>query len=270
MADASPPDARRLAVDRGRPRDRRRPRRRDQPGVPRLRRHRLGVDPARASSSRPHHMPNRFVFSRDSNRSSAPYLTVRLGPRTSPRPPRPAGLASRRRPTSPPARRGPPGRRHATTGRPGRSASSSTRRRQGRAALPDPARGRPGERVRMHLRDLGLAAGQDGPPGGPGRRRRRERRAARPRPRSASPASDARPLPGASPTPFRGTRAAAPARRAPRSRSSTSWTRSSPSPATMIPPQPAGYLAANHLWDAASRGGSGSTRPGTSSSPSRS
>ena len=38
-----------------------------------------------------------------------------------------------------------------------------------------------------------------------------------------------------------------------RSPSSTSWTRSTPSPATLIPAQPEGYLAANHLWNAASR-----------------
>ena len=38
-----------------------------------------------------------------------------------------------------------------------------------------------------------------------------------------------------------------------RSRSSTSWTRSIPSTGELIPAQPDGYLAANHLWDAASR-----------------
>ena len=69
MADASPPDAGRLAAHPGRPGRRRGPGRGAQPRLPRLRRHRLGVDPR----GREIHVP-------------ALPQPVRLQPRPEPRP----------------------------------------------------------------------------------------------------------------------------------------------------------------------------------------
>ena len=77
----------------------------------------------RGESFTPRPMPNRFVSSRESNRSSAPYLTVALGPKDdAPRPPRKG--SRRTRPNYQPARRGFPGRPPPTSGRPGRSGFS--------------------------------------------------------------------------------------------------------------------------------------------------
>ena len=187
--------------------------------------------PAGARRSRPGRFPNRFVHSRESNRASAPYLTVDLGPEDR----RPARRPGRHRVR----RRRPAGRRgvglvddaRATKARPARSASSRRSTASdvpryliplagpaGRAGPDAPARPRPG-------------AGGDGHAGGPRRRRRRATSARRPRPRSASRPTSPRRCPGARPSRSAARRPAAEARRRPKSRSSTSWTRSSPSPA---------------------------------------
>ena len=117
--------SRRLAARAGRPAGRGGPRGRAQLWLPGLRRHRLGMDPHAARRSRFRIFPNRFVYSRDQNRASAPYFTIELGPEDRQPPAAPSGLrSSRGRRSCRPARRWSRGSRPATTARPARSASS--------------------------------------------------------------------------------------------------------------------------------------------------
>ena len=199
--DASPPDARRLADDR------RSTRRSSPPGRP---------GSARGSSSSTTRAPNGPARARSSPTSTSPTGSSPAGTRTGRAP-----LPDRR-----PRRRGPtaPGRAGRPDGRPGRPAGGrgvglvddprdagpagtvgffarSTARPMPRS--PDPAARRRGGRVRMHLRDLGLAAGRVGPPGRPGRRRGGERRPGRRGRGDGSPADAPTPLAGRRPQPVR-------------------------------------------------------------------
>src|SRR5262249_5767356 len=106
------------------------------------------------------HLPNRFIYSREQNRASAPYLTVALGP------------ADR----NPPASVGPVTIDPSTADLPASEAvvTWATPRDAGPAGtvgflaeidgrpVPHdlvPLAGAPGESVRMHVRDLGLKPG---------------------------------------------------------------------------------------------------------------
>ncbi len=227
--------------------------------------------PATASKFTPMHMPNRFVYSRESEPASAPYLTVDLG-------------AEDRAPPAAPARpdgrgRRPAGRRgvglvddaRATRGRPGRSASSSTRRRQGRPALPDPA-GRRGRAARADAPARPRpGAGRRGHARGPRRGRRRATSGRRPRRRSRVSDRDGRSrCPGEPPTPFAGRRPRCRGWAAPRSRSSTSWTRSQPVTGDADPRRSPTAISRPTTSGTPRRSGSACTRRGTSSSASRS
>ncbi len=103
-------------------------------------------------------MPNRFVASRESNRASAPYFTVRLGPVDRDPPPGPTALASE-------ADDLPSGEAFASWATPEDAGPGGT---VGFLASVDgrdlprsmiPMAGRPGERATIHLRDLALAPG---------------------------------------------------------------------------------------------------------------
>ncbi len=102
-----------------------------------------------------HQFPNRFVYSRDQNRASAPFLTVALGPEDHDPPSAPAALTSE-------SKELPPGeaivswvtpRDHGPAGTLGFLATLDGR------PIPReliPLAGLPGMRVEMHVRDLGL------------------------------------------------------------------------------------------------------------------
>ena len=107
-----------------------------------------------------HHMPNRFVHSRESGPANAPYLTVYLGAEDKAPPAAPTEPA--RRGGRPAGRRGVAVVGHAGgrgAGRDGRLLRD--RRRQRGAALSHSAGRQAGRRVRMHLRDLGLKPGAE-------------------------------------------------------------------------------------------------------------
>jgi len=176
------------------------------------------------------HMPNRFVYSRDQNASSAPYFTVTLGPDDRTPPPAPidvrstdAGLPAGEADVSwaTPRDSGPAG------------VSGFFVRADGRPVPQSlvPAAGPDGGRVSMRLRDPGIEAGRVGLTGGPRRRRRGKCRAAR-------EGEPPRLVEGARPAPRQESRAASDRRRpgspswgGPRSRSSTNLTSFSPSTA---------------------------------------
>ena len=179
--------------------------------------------------------PNRFVYSRDQNQASAPYLTVDAGRRTTAsRPPRPADMQGRSRPR-PARRRGDRLVGHAP--RPGPAGTLGFFATLDGRALPReliPLAGAPAVAGRdAPARPGSRAAVRSRPALGPGRGRGRQRRAGR-----AARASGSRPdrpsrcragpreLPRVA---CRRRRCRAWAR--PRSPSSTSWTRSTRSPA---------------------------------------
>jgi len=198
--------------------------------------------------------PNRFVFSREQNRASAPYFTVELGP------------DDRRPPEAPTDLRLEPSTANLPSGE--ALVSWVTPRDQGPAgtlgffitldgtALPReliPLAGPPGTRVEMHLRDLKLAPGRavnlsiraaDGAGNlGPAAKAgfRVSNRAPIPLPRRA-PASGGRPRTVALPR-VAGAEVAI----------LDELDKVNPVTGELIPGQPEGYLAANHLWDAHDR-----------------
>jgi hypothetical protein len=194
-----------------------------------------------------HLFPNRFVHSREAGADNAPYLTVFLGPEDTTPPAAPALL------------------RAATAGLPAGEAwvSWTTPADSGPAGTAGffvtadgkevprylvPAAARPGERVRMRLRDLGLPAGGkvqlavkavDGA-GNVG-----------PAAEIALIVADRtpRPLPGTAPAPFT-EGAALPRLGEAEIAILDELDKVQPVSGEMIPKQPAAYLAANHLWSA--------------------
>ena len=198
MADASPPDARRLAARR------RSTRRSSRPGS-------RGSATGSSSSTTPARsgpatgepftfqlFPNRFVYSRDQNRASAPYLTVDARAR-GPAAARGArrDLRSSRGRICRPARRSSRGSRPATPGRPARSASSrrSTARHVPRELIPMAGGPATGSRCTSATwgwhRVTRRIASRSAPWTGRGTSARRRRRD-----RPASPTDRAAPLPG--------------------------------------------------------------------------
>ena len=116
--------------------------------------------------------PNRFVYSREQNRASAPYFTIELGARGSPATRAPSGL------------RVEPGTALLPAGEALVSWVTPARRRSGRharilrdarrhaaAARADPARRRSGARVEMHLHDLKISTQSEPQAVGASRRR---------------------------------------------------------------------------------------------------
>lgn len=199
-----------------------------------------------------HLFPNRFVYSRESGADQAPYFTVFLGPEDRDPPaapgevrvePRTADLPAGEAIVSwtTPADHGPAG----TLGFVAEVAGRPVPR------YLVPRAGAPGERVTMHLRDLELT------PGAEARLALRAVDAAG----NAGPAASTTfrvsgrvpgPLPDAGPSPFTG---AAPLPRLGAAEVAIVDELDKVHPVTgaMVPPQPDGYLAANHLWDARSR-----------------
>jgi hypothetical protein len=198
-----------------------------------------------------HHMPNRFVHSRESGAAGAPYLTIVLGAEDHVPPGMPVDLRSEcddlaagearvswRSPTD--------------EGAAGTLGFFVTADGRDVPRYLIPRAGPPGEAVVMHLRDLDLkpgaeavlevravdGAGNVGPPL-QGRVRLSGRFAA--------------PLPGTSPTVLHDDAAAGPA--LPRlGRAEVAiideLDKVQPVTGASLPPQPGGYLAANHLWSA--------------------
>lgn len=194
--------------------------------------------------------PNRFVSSRDQNRQSAPYLEVELGPEDHEPPGAPTDLKSdisdlpageAEVSWTTPADRGPAGVAGFLVKADGRSVPQYL--------VPAPAGA--GQRVTMHLRDLNLQGGQEvalqvravdgaGNVGAPGV--------------ALVKTSDEHlaPLPGKDPEPFDGG-GALPALGGAGIAVIDALDKFQPTTEMMIPPQPAGYLSANHLWSAAQR-----------------
>jgi hypothetical protein len=198
----------------------------------------------------PRHMPNRFVYSKDSNRASAPYLTVSLGAKDNAPPAAPGRIESD--PGDLPA--GEAWVSWTTPRDEGLAGTLGFQVRVDGKELPRyliPLAGIPGERVRMHLRDLDL------PPGKPVKLAISAVDAAGNvgREAEASILLSSRtpaPLPGTAPKPFEG--------RAPLPRLGSAEVavideldKLQPVTGELIPRQPEGYLNANHLWDARSR-----------------
>jgi hypothetical protein len=220
-----------------------------------------------------HLFPNRFVYSRDQNRASAPYLTVSLGSEDLQPPAAPTGLRAESHDL-------PPGEAIASWVTPGDQGPAGT---LGFVATLDgqpipreliPLAGAPGKRVEMHLRDLGLenvastqlsvkavdSAGNVGPPAS-GTIRLSSRKA--------------EPLPGALPHVPRGFKLVFPSPSFPRGApigpySPRAWKplpraektevavideldKVDPVSDAIIPPQDEEYVRSNHLWKAADR-----------------
>jgi len=197
------------------------------------------------------HMPNRFLYSRDQNASSAPYLTVELGPEDRSPPPTPTA------PASDDSGR-PAGEALVTWETPPDVGPAGTVgffvRVDGRD-VPRyliPMAGRAGERVRMHLRDLGLAPGSrvglevravDGAGNiGPGARF--DVRVS---------GLSAKPLPGSVPAVVGSGKAPAPRLGGASIAVVDELDKRDPTSGALVPDGGAGYLAANHLWDAGAR-----------------
>ena len=191
-------------------------------------------------------MPNRFVASRDSNRASAPYFTVRLGSADRDPPAAPTGLASEVADL-------PAGEAFASWVTPGDVGAAGTvgflasvaGRELPRSLIP--MAGRPGDRATIHLRDLGLGPGSTVPlavraidgAGNVGPEARADVRVS---------ARVAKPLPGAdSPRP-------AGIDRDVRLGAATvavvdELDKLDPTALALVPEQAGGYLRSNHLWD---------------------
>jgi hypothetical protein len=194
--------------------------------------------------------PNRFLFSRDSNRESAPYFTLAFGPDDKSPPEAPSDLRS------------------AITDLPSGEAWVSwvTPRDRGGAGtigffvkvdgkdVPRyliPMAGPPGARVRMHVRDLDLKPGAevklairavDGA-GNLGPALEGQARVSNHEPK---------PLPGTTPKTSEG-RGPLPRIGGAEIAVMDELDKVHPVTAAMIPPQPEGYLTANHLWNAAAK-----------------
>ncbi len=198
--------------------------------------------------------PNRFVYSRDQNRASAPYFTVELGPDDH----QPPGAATDLR-VEPSTSNLPPGEALVSWVTPRDQGPAGTLGFVGTidgAALPReliPLAAAPGVRVEMHLRDLKLSpgktvklsiraadgAGNLGPATAAGIRA--SDRAPTPLPR-LEPAPPGHP--GAVELPrLAGAEVAI----------IDELDKVHPVSGALIPTQPDGYLAANHLWDARNR-----------------
>ncbi len=196
----------------------------------------------------PQPFPNRFVYSRESGAASAPYLTAVLGPEDTAPPPAPGGLDS-----------GAKGLRAGEAW-----ASWATPRDEGPAgtvgffATVDgrevprdliPLAGKPGDRVRMHLRNLDLK---------PGAKVKLSVRAVDGAGNVGTPATAEvqvsevvpKPLPATGPAPFQGGDAALPRLGMVQVAILDELDKARSDTGALIPPRPDGYLAANHLWDA--------------------
>jgi hypothetical protein len=194
------------------------------------------------------HYPNRFVHSRESGRSTAPYFTVYAGSEDTkpPAPPMnvvsetgdlPAGEAWISWIT--PADQGPAG----TVG----FFAEADGKPLPRYLIP--VAGRPGEHVRMHLRDLNVKRGA---------KLVFALRAVDGAGNQSAPTTATVRVSDREPAPLPGRQSPPPARASiplPRLGSSRvaivdELDKIHPLTGAMIPPQPGGYLAANHLWDA--------------------
>jgi hypothetical protein len=199
-------------------------------------------------------MPNRFAYSRDQNRASAPYLEVVPGPEDRRPPSAPTGLRVEPQTASLPA-----GEALIAWTTPPDAGPAGTlgffAEFDGRALPREliPMAGAPGARAEMHLRDLDLA------PGSSGTLIVRAVDAAG----NLGPAASATfrvsdrlpaPLPGSPRSPIK----AAPTKLLPRLGAIEvavldELDKVHPITGELIPSQPAGYLSANHLWDAGPR-----------------
>jgi hypothetical protein len=196
--------------------------------------------------------PNRFVHSRESGPETAPFFTVVLGAEDREPPGAPSDL--RTEPGTPDLPAGEALVSWATPADAGPAGTLGFLAEVDGEAVPrylvPPAAG-PGGRVTMHLRDLGLegaatarlalravdAAGNAGPVA----RADLELSRRVPKPLPGRPAA---PFAGAGPPPKLGALDVA---------ILDELDKVQPVTGAMVPPQPAGYLAANHLWDARSR-----------------
>jgi len=198
--------------------------------------------------------PNRFVYSRDQNRASAPYFTIELGPDDRRPPAAPSSLR-----VEPETALLPAGEALVSWVTPGDHGPAGTLGffvTLGSRALPReliPLAGAPGARVEMHLRDLKLAPGASAnlsvrAVDGAG---------------NLGPSANAgitvsnrvpAPLPQPKPGPER-PRGVATLPRVAGAEVAILDELDKIHPVTgeMIPSEPEGYLAANHLWDAAGR-----------------
>ena len=195
--------------------------------------------------------PNRFVSSKDSNRASAPYLTADLGPEDKAPPEAPGDLRAEAPGDLP------MGEARASWATPRDSGPSGTvgffATVDGKA-LPRyliPLAKEPGGRVRMHLRDLGRASGGEATLAvsavdGSG---------------NIGPATETRirlsdrvaaPLPGTSPV-VKVAKAPLPRLGDGEVAILDELDKVQPVTGELIPPQPDGYLASNHLWSAGSK-----------------
>lgn len=197
-----------------------------------------------------HLFPNRYVYSRDQNAASAPYFTVELGDADNAPPAAPANLKSS-------AADLPAGEAWITWETPSDAGGSGTIGFFVRVDGKDvpryliPAAGKPGSIARMHLRDLELKPGANvgcevEAVDGAGNRGRAASANVR--------VSDRLPLklPGADPSSFAGA-GALPKLGVHDVAVIDELDKIDPLKQAVIPPQPPGYLAANHLWDASHR-----------------
>jgi hypothetical protein len=199
-----------------------------------------------------HLFPNRFVFSRDQNRASAPYLTVTLGPEDHQPPSSPIGLNAER--TNLPA-----GEALVSWITPSDAGPAGT---LGFVATLDghpiareliPMARAPGQRVQMHLRDLGLEKASFAQIGiravdGAGN----QGSAATMRIQLSNEVMESLPK-----RPPEIDRADAPTPLPRLGKAEVAvideLDKIHPVTGALIPPQPTGYLQANHLWSAANR-----------------
>jgi lysophospholipase L1-like esterase len=196
------------------------------------------------------HFPNRFIHSRESGAANAPYLMVYVGPEDREPPPAPTGLASE-------AGDLPAGEAWVSWITPKDEGPAGTIGFMVSAAWNDvpryliPAAGKPGSKVRMHLRDMDLAPGVEIPLQvraldgvgniGPAASVRIRTSTRKPAP---LPGSNPAPFPEVGPLPKLGGAEVAVI---------DELDKVHPVSGVMIPTQPDGYLAANHLWSARGR-----------------
>jgi hypothetical protein len=193
------------------------------------------------------HFPNRFVHSRESGAATAPFLTVLFGPEDRTPPAAPARL--RADPADLPA-----GEAWVSWDTPADEGKAGVAGFQvqldGKEVLRYliPVAGQTGESVRMHLRDLGLAKGQEVKLSvravdragnvGPAATGTFQVSSRMPTP---LPAAKVKPFEGEAPLPRLGEAEVAVL---------DELDKVQPLSGEMFPRQPAGYLAANHLWSA--------------------